>query len=249
MKVNENSGVILPQQNENELKKVINLEYRELKFMTSFKKSRNIPLKEFSLSGTITSTKNNSPIEYESSLERDFICLLEFDKEVVKYCEQPINLKKDNIFYTPDFYIEYLDGKKEIVEVKYSDDLLVNYDKYRKKFDIAKDYCDENNIFFKILSEADIRNEYLENAKFLLRFKGNFCLKFSVTLDHQADILLLKANLKKLRTSSPKLLLDNSTSCFSKRAELTHILWMLVSLGEIKTDLNVKLNMNSKIWI
>jgi hypothetical protein len=249
MEVNDNSRKLFSKENDNQLKKVINLDYAEIKFMTSFKKSRKIPLKEYSLSGSITSIKNDNPIEYESSLERDFICLLEFDREVLRYCEQPINLKMDGVFYTPDFYIEYSSGRREIVEIKYSDDLLLNYDKYSPKFELAKQYCLDNDITFKILTEADIRNEYLDNVKFLLRFKGNFCLNFSATLDHQADIILLKTNLKNLGSPTVKQLLNHSTSCISKRAELIHILWMMVSIGEIRIDLDIKLNMNSKIWL
>ena len=73
------------------------------------KRVREINLKHFSLSGQITSLKNNSIVKFESSLERDYSILLEFDSNVKNYLEQPlvieysINNRKRR--YTPDFFI------------------------------------------------------------------------------------------------------------------------------------------------
>ena len=46
----------------------------------SLKKKRNISANEFSLTGQIKSLKRNDLVDFESSLERDYIHILEFDE-------------------------------------------------------------------------------------------------------------------------------------------------------------------------
>jgi len=249
MEVNENKTKNVSKVNENLEKKLLNLSYKELKVMGSYKKVRNIPLKENSLSGKIISKKNDSIIEFESSLERDFIYLLEFNNNVCSYCEQPIKLSKDNIFYTPDFYIDYFKGKNELVEIKYSADLLINFEEYQKKFQIAREYCKENNLTFKVLTEVEIRSQYLENAKFLLRFRSNFNLGHQINLSNISDINLLMTKINDIKKITFIELINQCSKTESKKAELIHILWHLISIGEIKIDLNSKLSMNQQIWI
>lgn len=71
--------------------------------------------------GKFPSLKNKKVVWFESHLERDFIYLAEFDREVIRYQEQPIKIKYvydgKQCHYTPDFFIERQD-KKQIVEVK-----------------------------------------------------------------------------------------------------------------------------------
>ena len=55
--------------------------------------------------------------------------------------------------------------------------------------------------------------------------------------------------MKKLKRATPNKLLDISTSCESKRAELIQYLWLMIIYKKIKVDLNIKLNMESEIWI
>lgn len=249
MEVNENGNKIFIKENENLEKKLLNLSYKEFKVMGSYKKVRDIPLKENSLSGKIISQKNDSIIEFESSLERDFIYLLEFNNDVCDYCEQPIKLSKDNLFYTPDFYINYFKGKNELVEIKYSTDLLINFEKYQRKFQLAREYCKENNLVFKVLTEVEIRNQYLENAKFLLRFRSNFNVGHQINSSHMHDVDLLMAKVIELKDTTFTELINQCCKTEAKKAELIHILWYLISIDKIKIDLNSKLSMNQKIWV
>ncbi len=70
---------------------------------------------------------------FESTLERDFLMLLEFDKNVERFEVQPIKLEWTNDLgkphsYTPDVLVYYCKGKKQITlfEVKYRDDIKKN---------------------------------------------------------------------------------------------------------------------------
>ena len=251
MEVNEKIDGNFIEVNENLSNKELNLHYSTKKVMVSFKKSRNIPIKDFSLSGSINSIKNNESIEFESSLERDYISILEFENEVKKYCHQPVKIYYDNDkkYYVPDFYVEYINGKKEIIEIKYSNDLLLKYENYKSKFEAAREFCSINNIDFKIITEIDIRNVYLSNIRFLLRYSFNYHSGGVIPISSTSDLELIKDTVKKLKNCTPKILLEELVNENERKAELLYLLWFLVSEKQIKVDLNSKLNMNSKIWI
>lgn len=71
--------------------------------------------------GKFPSLKNKKIVWFESLLERDFIYLIEFDKQIIRYEEQPFKIKyklnQKSHSYTPDFLIER-QNKKQIIEVK-----------------------------------------------------------------------------------------------------------------------------------
>ena len=66
----------------------INFLYLHKKIRMSLKKQRNISMNQFSLTGHIKSLKRNELVDFESSLERDYIHILEFDENVRYYYEQ-----------------------------------------------------------------------------------------------------------------------------------------------------------------
>ena len=55
--------------------------------------------------------------------------------------------------YLPDFFVTYVDSRKEIIEIKPS--LQVNWEKNILKFVAAEKYCQENNMTFKVITEKD----------------------------------------------------------------------------------------------
>ena len=231
-----------------EMKKVYEENYisSQKKIVMSLKKKRNISTNKFSLTGQITSLKRNDQVDFESSLERDYIHLLEFDDEVRIYYEQPLKIEFAKRYYIPDFYVEYWDGKIEIVEIKYSTDLIENAKSYNAKFKAAEEFCKENNLSFKILTEKDIRSDYLFNVKFL----QNIRMKHAwIEPEYFNEFELLKKYMDKLKKTTPNELLDHCTSCNYKRSELIQYLWFMIMFKKIKTDLTKKLNMESKIWI
>lgn len=209
----------------------------------SIKKQRNIGLSKLSLTGTINSVKENRTIEFESSLERDFLYLLEYDDNVISYCEQPIKIfylvSGREIYYVPDFYVEYKDGRKEIIEVKYSQDLIDNKDIYEKKFSVAKSFCEHNNIQFIIKSEIDIRTPLLDNAKFYYKFtRPNLDVPI-------ADIKLLLYQFKDKNKLTVEELLTKSASCPENRGRLQFVMWYLLCRGFILYDKTKPLKLDS----
>ena len=228
------------------IKNNINYVFSQKKMRISLKKKRNISANEFSLTGQIKSLKRNDLVDFESSLERDYIHILEFDENVRYYYEQPLKIEFDDRYYVPDFFVEYWDGNKEVIEIKYTIDLIENASKYVAKFKAADEFCNSNDLTFRILTENEIRNDYLYNIKFLnavqIRHTSNESEYFN-------EFDLLEQNMKKLKRATPNKLLDSCTSCELKRAELIQYLWLMIIYKKIKVDLNIKLNMESEIWI
>lgn len=224
----------------------INSLYSQKKIRMSLKKQRNISMNQFSLTGQIKSLKRNELVDFESSLERDYIHILEFDENVRYYYEQPLKIEFDDRYYVPDFYVEYWSGEKEVIEVKYNIDLIENASKYVTKFKAADEFCNTNGLTFRILTENDIRNEYLNNVKFLNAVQ---IMRNGIESEYFNEFELLERNLKKLKRTTINNLLDTCTSCELKRTELIQYMWLMVIHKKIKVDLNKKLNMEVEIWI
>ncbi len=207
------------------MKNDMNYVFSQKKMRISLKKKRNISANEFSLTGQIKSLKRNDFVDFESSLERDYIHILEFDENVRYYYEQPLKIEFNDRYYIPDFFVEYWDGSKEVIEIKYNIDLIDNASKYVTKFKAAEEFCNSNNLTFRILTETDIRNNYLFNIKFLnavqIRHTSNKSEYFN-------EFELLEQNMKKLKRTTPNKLLNSSTSCELKRAELIQYLWLMI---------------------
>lgn len=223
-----------------------NYVFSQKKIIMSLKKKRNICANSFSLTGYITSIKRNEQVDFESSLERDYIFMLEFDENVRYYYEQPLKIEFDKRYYIPDFYVEYWNGNKEVIEIKYTIDLIENASKYVAKFKAAEEFCYSNGLTFRILTEKDVRNDYLFNIKFLNAVRIRHT---KIESEYFSEFELLELNMKILKRTTPNKLLDNSTSCEFKRAELIQYLWLMIIYKKIETDLNKKLNMESEIWI
>src|SRR2546426_9456395 len=72
---------------------------------------RIIPKNYRSLTGLVSNTRTQSMTAFESSLERDFLLLLDFDPDVEFYEEQPLTITYDDRgrrrTYTPDVFVRY----------------------------------------------------------------------------------------------------------------------------------------------
>jgi TnsA endonuclease N terminal. len=127
--------------------------------------------------GFFPSDKNECLVAYESPLELDYFYLLEFDRDVIRYREQP--LKISFVFsnkthrYTPDLEVQRKSGK-QLVEVKPWDKLqeLLKDDLEVSKFKAAANFCKYNGYSgFRIVTDKEIRSgTYLKNIKYLFSF-------------------------------------------------------------------------------
>lgn len=209
---------------------------------------RTVPKSYRNVTGVVAQTKAEDKAMFESTLERDFITLLEFDNQVVSYDVQPVKIEwldKDgkSRSYTPDIlYKKKVKGKIQtfLVEVKYRTDIKENWDTLKPKFIAAIRYAKSQGYRFKLMSEVEIRTDYLTNARFLNPFINRGA-------DYEGDMTLIDEKLKELKQSTPALLLSELASSDWDKAALLPTLWYLIGTNQIKCDLSSKLNMNTPI--
>lgn len=211
-----------------------------------------------SLRGTVFSEKSNRNTFFESSLERDFMLIQEFNTYVASYIEQPVEIEylDDGVKrkYTPDFLVTFRqdfeltrDYKPMLCEIKYRKDLRKDWKDLKKKYKAALSYATAQGWRFKILTEKEIRTPYLENVKFLLPYKR---LRFS-NIEAVNDVYCNTLNywIKELVVTTPEELLLCATQDESCKPELLYCLWYMVAGKSVMCDLTIPLTMKSEIWL
>lgn len=200
------------------------------------------------LTAKVPSVKINRMADAESSLERDFLLILETDPNVTSFEEQPLTIEfvdsKDKIFsYTPDALVHYHNKPSILYEVKYRQEIAKNWFKLKPKFRAAIRFSREQAWRFKIVTEKEIRTPRLKNLEFLSHFSRTISPIESATRASLLDTL------RELNCASPKEVLAACFSCKYKRAEAAPILWRLLFEGTIEADLNLPLTMLSDLTI
>lgn len=184
---------------------------------------------------------------YESTLERDFMEILRFDRDVLCVSPQPLLVTfldsngKTKEYY-PDGLIEFhveLGQCPILYEVKYRQDFRDNWRQLLPKFRAAKRYCAERGWRFEVYTEKEIRTPYLKNVRFLFPYRERQFPEpiISWVLQTLADLI----------EADPDLLLCALCKDKGNRAELIPVIWHLVANGVIDCDLEEPLTMRSRI--
>lgn len=207
--------------------------------------ARRPGLNHRSLTGR-TATKGGSAV-FESTLENDWLILLDFDPDVTRICEQPFALsyryEGQSHRYTPDALAEY--GKtpgqlKTVVyEVKYREELEEKWQEFRPRFTAANRHCRANGWTFSILTEQEIRTPLLGNATFLRRYRK--------IPDHPLTRMHLLYTLQALGPTTPQALLAATYASEESRMPALSTLWSLIATRQIACDLQQTLTMRSCI--
>jgi hypothetical protein len=207
---------------------------------------RQIPKKAGSLSGVFSSAKNGRSIAFESTLERDFYYLLEFDWNVATFEEQPVRvpyIDDEGVArsYTPDTLIHYRESpvRVELHEIKYREDLMENWVEYAPKFRAACRYARERGWGFRVTTETRIQGPYLDNVKFLLPFR-----------DRSIPPEQVEQFLSALRARRPLSIADwLAVHARTETERLTFLptIWHLLSSGKAFTDMERKITLNSPV--
>jgi hypothetical protein len=113
-------------------------------------------------------------IAFESTIERDYIFLLDYEAEVTHFEEQPLTIEYEHEGkrhgYTPDFHLVWA-GQNILVDCKLVD--LVDTADNRPKFAAASVYCTQRGWHFSVVTDRDIRSGFrLSNVKLLTRYAG-----------------------------------------------------------------------------
>jgi hypothetical protein len=214
---------------------------------------RKIPLRYSSLSGYKYSDKSKRVVFHESSLEADFIELMEWNKQIWGYEEQPYKIeyldeKKKIHSYIPDFLVHYKKpfedkGPTEIVyEIKYAKDLILNKEVLKPKFLAANEFCKKEGFGFKVITEREIRTPYLQNVKFLKKYRKRDDVHIPM-IDHLMELL------KEFGVTTPNELVSATSQIEEKRAMFLYALWVMVAHSMVMIDMTKKITMTSKIWL
>jgi len=178
---------------------------------------------------------------FESSLERDLLIVLDANPKVLRVQEQPFTLTHVHggrvRRYTPDVLAEF--DRDEIptvvYEVKPLESLRDEWQELRPRFKAAVAYCRRRDWQFKIVTERHIRTPYLQNAKFLRRYRAMDTLYV-----RQAQ---LRYTASALGPTTPAALLAAAYWPEEERALAIPALWQMVARGDFDIDLNKPLSM------
>lgn len=215
--------------------------------------ARKIGLGRRSLTGFMTSGQKVEGLgPFESSLERDYFVLLEFDRRVLAWHPQPFRLDvpagsgKRARRYTPDVAVEYAkipDGQDldrvELCEIKYRDELKNKWHDLKPLLKVGVRHARSQGWRFRICTEVEIRTPRLWNAKFLLPYGRQGA--------SGEDIARLALNLEAFGPGTPSTLLGRCQADPTERGRLLTVLWHMAAIGLIEFDVDNKLNMNSQI--
>lgn len=211
---------------------------------------RKIPKNYRNVTGLLASGKADTPAQFESTLERDFLTLLEFSPDVSSFDVQPLSLAWNDDGrerrYTPDVLVRFKksNGAQRaplLCEVKYRSELKANWSELRPKLKAGVRHARTQGWRFKLMTETEIRTAYLRNAQFLLPF----IRRGSPHADHMD---LLDRTLGDLRETDVEGLLQAVCRDEWHRASLLPALWYLVGTFQFGADLQAPLTAKSRIW-
>jgi hypothetical protein len=184
---------------------------------------------------------------FESTLERDFYLMLDFDEAVLSWKSQPLTLEYEfegkPRQYTPDVLARY-DGRQVLYEVKYRSELKEKWSQLKPKFKAAIHYAKQQTLLrnpttFHIITEYEIRTPYLKNLHFLQRYRP----------DTVPDAVIEQIRLRLLSQPQTTIqsLINESATSMTEKARLLHWLWCLVAQRMVLADLSVPLTQSTLI--
>jgi hypothetical protein len=196
---------------------------------------------------SMTGRDGYSGQQFESALERDLLDLLAFDRNVERCETQPVRLYYDagngqTLPYTPDALIIYRPDAHRcnlLVEVKFREEYRARFSELKRRFRAAQQYAREQGWRFCVLTEREIRTPYLDNARFLRRYREH-------ASDPDREHRLLE-RVRSLTETTPTELLQVFEADALERARYLAVLWKLVSEFRIRANLAEKITMRSQL--
>ena len=121
-------------------------------------------------SGKFPSLKMNRMIAFESLIERDYLCVLDYEVEVLAFTEQPLTITYQDgaqeQHYTPDFHLVCAGNRHVLGECK--PQTRVETAANQRKFRAARAWCAEQEWEFRVITDAQLRaGPRLPNIKLL----------------------------------------------------------------------------------
>lgn len=193
-------------------------------------------------------------IQFESSLERDFIVRMEFFSHVLDMVAQPVEIEFRNddegptYKYTPDFLVTFRTGSlgtftsdlPRLVEVKPKEDWSESWRKWLPKWKAARRYAIEHGWEFRIYDEYRIRDTAFENINLLAPFKRD-------DFDPEDAKIVLKL-LEDMGAAPINFILARYFGGNFRNRGLNTI-WSLLANRLIDCDITAPLSESTEVWI
>lgn len=212
--------------------------------------TRRIPKNHLVVTGRHASARSaDGSADFESTLEKEHMLLLDFDPRVERYEAQPVRIEVGGgRHYTPDLLVTFWadpDGVRppcELIEVKTQADLDKHADEYREKFRAARTYADQRGWLFIVRTEADIRRPRLGAAKFLRSYR-------SITPSGEHVERLMTAIRTHGEPCPAREVVERIASADDDRGHLYTALWHLVATRQIMLDMDAGIRADSPLWM
>ena len=198
--------------------------------------------------------RGETAIQFESTLERDFLIRKEFALCVLDIVPQPAQIpfignNGREYTYTPDFLVYYRLGKDVpygeyprplLVEVKPRADWKQHWREWLPKWKAAYRYANDKGWTFHIHDESRIRDQALENIRFLERYKR---MQFPI---EESNWVI--ENIRQMGSAPFHYLLARHFMGIYKVEGIAHI-WYLLATRQLEGDITRPLNEFTELWI
>ncbi len=197
--------------------------------------------------------RSETPIEFESTLERDFLIRTEFSLNVVDIIPQPVRIlytgtNGQTYSYTPDFLVysrlgnlEYWNYPKPVlVEIKPDKQWKSHSSQSKPKLKAAINYARKQGWTFRIYNESSIRDKALENIRFLMRYK-----RMQFPIEESREVL---ENVKQMGGAPFHYIVARHFIGLHKAEGIAHI-WHLLSTRQLDCDISRPLNDFTELWV
>lgn len=213
---------------------------------------RRIRLTRRSISGVYL-FRGETPIEYESALERDFIVRQEFLLSVLDVIPQPCTVEwrhpSGRVYpYTPDFAVYYRLGnlapenypRPILVEVKPRAMWKKHWREWAPKWKAAMRYAEAQGMRFRLFDESRIRDGVFANIRFLEPYKR-------MCFDREESDWVVGI-VAEMGMATVDYLLARCFPGFYRAQGLAH-LWHLLAIRRLECDISRPLGLFTELWV
>ena len=213
---------------------------------------RVIPRNRRSVTG-FQSWRGQLSIQYESTLERDFLIRQEFSLAVSQVISQPCVIPFTThsgraAEYTPDFLVIYRadsaplshQSRPILVEVKPESEWREHWREWLPKWKAARRYAVAQGWTFRIMDESRIRTQALANIVFLRRYRE------SVYPRQESDWIV--SSVREMGAATFDYLLAKHFQGIYAAEGVAH-LWSLLASRRLDCDICLPLAGETELWV
>jgi len=197
--------------------------------------------------------RGETSIQFESTLERDFLIRNEFSSAVLAVISQPVQIPFVGVngrsyTYTPDYLVYYRLGNRHyddypkplLVEVKPEKEWRKSWREWLPKWKSAYRHAKEQGWAFHIHDESRIRDQALENIRFLERYKR---MQFPVE-----ESRWVVENVRQMGSAPLHYILARHFMGMYRAEGIAHV-WHLLSIRQLDCDISQPLNDATEFWV